>query len=282
MDDNPRGRIGNNNPPGPTLDEPDPTKLGDVALIAPRLRVRFAHLEARREELLSGIKNWIAAHTAEDATRPVIEDDDDCGDALDYLKQLREFGTREVETARKEVKEPFDRAGKAIQAWFAQGLAQKVKDATTPIETAYSQFLINKNNDIRAGKQREAAAATEEAKRLAEQARRARAPEQQDSLLAQAVEAENLASDLLAAADAPAKDITRVHGYAGSVGGLKTTWHWRIENLMDLVQAVVAGRETIEMLDTNEAHINSLVRPQDPAGRRKIPGITIYSEQKGR
>lgn len=275
-----RRGLGDNNPPGLALDEIDPEKLVDITMVVPLLRVHFKSFEDQRDELKAGVQRWIEAHTKDGAPRPEVQNDTDCGDTLDFLTQLREFATKQVEPARKRIKAPLDKAAKAVQSYFVDGLAGAVKEASEPIENAYSLFLIAKETRERDAKRKQAYDAQQEALRLADQARRARLPLQQDQLLEKAADAEFLAERMAKAAEAPAAVLTRVHGDMGSVGGLKTTWHWRAEALIELVQAVAQGRESIDMLTTNDSHINAIVRPAD--GRRKIPGLVVFSEQKGR
>lgn len=275
---------GDNHPPGPPLDEIDPRKLIDLTIIVPLLKLNYPQLAVRRDELKAGIERWVAAHMPEGpvppGTKPVIVDDDDCGDTLDFLTQCRDFGTKEVEPARKAVKEPVDKIAKAIQAFFVDGLSNQVQTARQPIEDAYSLFLIAKRDKVRHERAVAAFQQQQRASQLAQQAKRAASPVQQDALLEQAIEAENEVERLKLAAEAPAADLTRVRGDMGSVGGLKTTWAWEVEALMDLVQAVGQGRESIDLLTTNQTHINALVRGAD--GRRKIPGLRIFEEAKGR
>lgn len=273
---------GHNKPPGPTLDAIDPTKLVDVSIVVGVLRENYAALEERREELKAGIARWLAAHTESKVagSRPQIVDDDDCGDTLDFLTQLREFGTKEVEPARKQVKDPLDKAAKAVQGYFVDGLSRVIEVARKPIEDAYSLFLVEKQQEAVRIRKQAAIDHQQEANRLAKQAQRATSMQQQDALLAQAIEAEAAAESFRASSQASTAEITRVRGDMGSVGGLKTTWHWEVEALMDLVQAVSQGREPIDMLTTNDSYISGLVRPAD--GRRKIAGLRVFSEAKGR
>jgi hypothetical protein len=265
---------------GPPLSEVDPTKLVDVKILVPLLHQNYGELEKRRDELNKGIVKWTAAHAVKDEKRPVVATEQDCGDTLDFLNELRDFINKEVEPARKKVKEPLDKAAKAIQAWFAIGLQQPILNNKQPIEDAYSLYLVRKQDRERARRKQEAYDAQQEAMRLAHQAQRAKQPEQQQALMERAFEVEYEAEKLAAKAEAPVAEVTRVRGDLGSVGGLKEDWVWEVENLIDLVQAVAQGQQPIEMLTTNDVFINGLVRPKD--GRRKIPGLNIHAVMKGR
>lgn len=280
MTEQPAHDRGHNKPPDLILDDIDPTKLVDPRIIVKLLDQNYKPLVERRDELVAGIARWIGAHTASSRSVPVVKDEKDCGATLDYLTQIREYATKEVEPARKKVKDPLDKASKAVQGWFAVGLAQAIKDASRPIEEAYTRFLQDKEAAERQRATEAAWDARQEAGRLADQARRAQQAQQQVRLLDQAADLEHDAAQLEARAVSGAAEVTRVRGEMGSVGGLKTMWRWRVENLIELVQAVSAGQETIDMLIPNEVHINTLVRPAD--GRRKIPGLSVYPEQKGR
>lgn len=269
-----------NKPPAPLLEDIDPTKLVDVKTIVPLLHLNYPELEKRRDELKAGIVRWTAAHKVKDEKRPVVKTEQDCGDTLDFLNELRDFISKEVEPARKKVKDPLDKASKAIQAWFAVGLQDVIKLDKQPIEDAYSLFLVRKREREQERRRIEAYDAQQEAMRLAHQAQRAKLPEQQDALMERAFEVEHEAEGLAVKANASVADLTRVRGDMGSVGGLKESWVWEVENLIDLVQAVAQGQQPIEMLTTNNVFINGLVRPMD--GRRKIPGLNIHPEFKGR
>lgn len=279
--------IGDNNPPDPTIDQINPLKLADPTTVVPVLRANYQLLTERRDEFLQGIPKWINAHSSEIPgnyasmrTTPIVVDDEDCGDTLDYLTLMREFITKEVEPARKKVKDPVLKTEKAIDSWFNDGVANIVLKAKKPIEDAYTQFLRDKLGKIERERKEAAAAQAAEAARLAEQAKRAADEAQQDALIDQAIEMEEAAARLKAAAAESVADMTRVRSDMGSVGGLTVNWRWETVELMDLVQAVAQGRESISMLTTNDVFINSLVRPKD--GKRKIAGLRIFPDTKGR
>lgn len=282
-----RRGMGDNNPPPDPLDLIDPYKLIDVKPIVPVLNRHFRGLTDRREELIKGITNWIDAHTpnytpgtAQLRPPPRIENDEDCGDAQDYLKQLREFATKEVEPVRKKVKDSVDTAAKAIQGWFVGRLSNPVIVAKQPIEDAYTKYLIDKEARLRAERSAAAMQQQAEARRLADQASRARSQHQKNALVDKAVEAEEYSSRLFAQAEAPARELTRIIGDEGSVGGLKSSWKFERENLIELIQAVAHGQEPVEMLTTNDAYINGLIRGAN--GRRKVPGLRVFEEKTGK
>lgn len=272
--------LGHNKPPGPALSEVDPTKLVDIKTLVPLLQLNYGALEKRRKELQAGIVRWTAAHAVKDQVRPVITDEQDCGDTLDFLNELRDFVSKEAEPARKKVKESVDKAAKTIQAWFADGLQKPIIADKQAIEDAYSLYLTRKMDREAARRREEAYDAQQQALRLAHQAQRATRPAQQKALMEQALEIEHQAEQMQEKAGASVADLTRVRGDLGSVGGLKENWVWEVENLIDLVQAVAAGQQSINMLTTNDVVINGLVRPKD--GMRKIPGLNIHPEFKGR
>lgn len=282
-----RRGIGDNNPPPGPYDHIDPHNLVDVKAIVPVLNLNFQPLIDRREECIAGIGRWIEAHTpnftggtAQIKPPPRIEDDQDCADAQDYLQQLRDFSSKEVEPARKKVKVSIDKAAKAIQGWFVGGLSDAVVTAKQPIEDAYTAYLVAKEDRIRKARAAAAMEQAAQARRLADQASRARSAKQKDVLTEQAIVAEEYSGRLFAEAEAPTRELTRIYGDEGSVGGLRSDWKWREENLIELIQAVAHGQEPASMLTTNDVYINSLVRPKD--GRRKIPGLIIFEEKTGR
>jgi hypothetical protein len=276
--------IGDNAPPGPPLDDIDPTSLVAVKSsdIPELLHLNFAALEKERDLFLAGIKRWIAAHTVDGRQMPVIRDRDDCGDTLDYLGKIKSFTSDngEVDRAKRPVKGPLDKASKAVQTWFVVGIADPVAAAMQTIQDAYSVFMIEDEERQRRANAQKARSAREEAERLTEQARRATDEKVQDVLLQGAADSEHEAEVLTGRANAPTVEVTRIRGRHGTVGGLKTTWRWREENLMDLVQAVASGQQPIQMLTVNEKFVDPLVKAQK--GAMKIPGLHIFPEQKGR
>lgn len=269
-----------NNPPGPPLDEIDPELLVDPVIIKPLLDLNYKALLDRRDELRAVIAQWVKEHTPEGKTKPVITGEQDLKDTQDRIKQLRDFIAKEVEPARERVKGPLNDANKAVQAWFVAGISAVIEADMRPVQDARTDALKKKEDVERTERRRAALIAAQEAERLAEQARRATDTYQQDALLEQAVEAEVEAKRLVQVAEASLADLTRTRGDLGSVGGLKSSWRWQVESLMDLVLAVAHGQESIDMLTTNDRVIDALVKPKD--GRRKITGLTIFEEKTAR
>lgn len=281
MNDDFMARIGDNHPPGPPLDQIDPTKLVDRTVIPDVLRLNYQPLLDRRDEFLAGIGRWIVAHRRLGDGAPVIADEEDCSDTLDFLKaQLRKFvgDTGEVEIARRAVKDPLTDAGKAVDAFFNDGIKAPIEREMQAIEQAYTAFLTAKL--MRETRAREVAVeqARLEAERLTAQAARASDQTTRDELVDRAMAAEDTAEQL--SRPVTTADLTRIRSDLGSVGGLRSNWTWEVTNLMELVQAVARGDQPLALLTTNDKVLNVLVRQKN--GLRDVPGLTIKPIHKGR
>jgi hypothetical protein len=267
-----RQDIGGNMPPEPTLPEVDPRQLIDprVMPVLPQLLAQsFPELPTGRDQLLKDIAAWVEEHTCKDGVVRVTGDVD-CGDTRDKLKEIQDFCKLEVEPVRVATKRPIDDIAKAVQTWFVEGMQTPLWNAAAPLQQANTAYL--KAVDDR--RLAEAAAAVEakrhEAEALADTGR-----------FDASIEVEAEANRLQQQTESESSlDRTRVRGDMGSLTGLKTTWKWQVENLMDMVQAVAAGRLSIEWLTVNEAYANFKIKPKD--GDRKVPGLNIYAEKKAK
>jgi hypothetical protein len=284
MNDDPRLGIGGNNPPDP-LEDMDVYKIVDPALMIPLLERNFPELIARRDEFVPGIQRWIEAHSEEldegIRTLPVIVDDEDLKDALDFLRQLQGFyrvNTGEVEVEKRKVKESLRMATAAVEGWFTDTINEPVRKGATAILAAYTTALKDREVAAQKAKDAEAAAAREAAQRLAEMAAQAASPRSKEALLDGAAKQEQVAQQAEAAARA-GPELSRIKGNMGTTGSLRTTWSWEKANLMELLKAIVAGKESIDLVTTNDTIITALVRGKD--GRRTIPGLNIFQKKTG-
>jgi hypothetical protein len=110
-------------------------------------------------------------------------------------------------------------------------------------------------------------------------ARLATSQRTQDALLEEAAEQEHAATVAEAAAKATPADLSRVRGNMGTVGSLKTTWTWEVQDKMALLKAIVDGKESADLVITNDTVITALVRGK--TGRRTITGLRVYEKKTG-
>lgn len=278
-----------NNPPAdeenPLL-KINPEKLVVVDSVAAVMELHYKHLTDRADELLSGINGWITDHTAAPArgakpTKPSVGDEQDLNDTTDRVNQVKDFLKDEVEVARKKVKKPIDLAVSDIQDFFAEGLTKRLKHALTPIVDAQSLALIAKEEQERKRLRQEAWEKAQEANRLALQSARATGVVARESLLDRAGKIEDEAERLLRASEGSVADLSRIRTDMQQVTGLRSTWKFEVTNLIELLMAIVAGRQDLlACVKIDEVCVNSLIKGKD--GVRAIPGLHIFEEKTAR
>lgn len=271
--------VGGNYPPDEIDGGDDDIPVADPSHIIDALSHRYKVLIQRHDDLIAGTARWKEAHTKSDGNGFLISGQDDLRDAVDFLDQLKQFRTKEVEPERKRCKAPFDEMCNAVQSFFVR-LSDDVDAATLPIRTAYEEALKAEEEQTRRDMRIAAAGHAQEAQQLTAQADRAFDQTVKADFFERARQQQERADALFHTAEtATAAELTRIRGDFGSIGGLKTVWEWEVEELMDLVQAVASGRESIEVLTVNAAMVNTMVRK---GGRQKIPGLRIYPVKRGR
>lgn len=278
--------------PGPghnldPLDLTDPRKLVDTEKLVPLFERHFAHLVQERDERVAGIARWVKAHAVCDAEgnptgNVAVKDDADLADVIDYKTQLLKFASKDgpVDTARRQVKEPMLEGNQIAERWFVDALGGPVRDGWKIINAAAEAYMIEQRRKTLAAEAERVQKAQEQAEYLAAQARNAKSLFAQDDLMEQAVQAETEADRAREALAAPVVEATRVRGNLGTVSGLKTVWNWDVADLRDLLKAILDGKESIDLVVPNQILINRLLGK--PTYRREIPGLRIFSVQKGR
>lgn len=279
--------IGDNNPP-PDDENPlfklDPEKLVVADDVLALLELHYKPLLDRKEALLKQVDDWVEDHTpAHDEDGPIpkpqVGDEQDLMDATDLVAQIRDFMSKEVEVTRKKVKNPIDAAGAAIQKYFAKEMADVLKAALVPIVDAQSLALIEKEKRARKKLREEAWAKAQEANRLAVQSARATGVRQKESLLNKAMEIEAEVEQLEKAAEGSARELTRTRTDMQEVTGLRSSWKYEVVQIMDLLMAIVGGRQDLlPCVQVDEVYVNGLIRGKD--GVRNIPGLHIFEEKK--
>lgn len=275
---------GHNNPPQDEdpLAKINPERLIDFS-VPDVLALNYQALDDRRDELLVGVKEWVEDHTAqtkknEPPAKPTVGDEQDLMDTTDLVKQVRKFLDKEVEVTRKRVAKNVDQAKRDIQAFFVKGIADPVETALRPVADAQSLALIEKENRERDRLREEAYEAAMLANRLAIQARRAIGVAERESLVEQAFRIEDEAARLEAAAEAPTLELTRTRTDLGQLTGLRSSWRFEVESLMDLLMAIVSGRQDLmPYVKIDEVYANGQINRKD--GVRKVPGLTIIEEK---
>jgi hypothetical protein len=277
--------IGDNNPPpdDPVLNV-DVTKLVvEPELLTRALKLNCQPLLDRADELIAGIDGWVTDHTpphkpGTPAPKPAVGDEQDLKDTADTVRQIKLFLDKEVDATRKKVKEPLNKAAATIQQFFARDLADVVEKALRPVVEALSLALQAKEKRERQRLIEEAAHAAQLAASLAAQASRATGYLERESLAEQATRIEIEADNLERASQASAAVLSRTRTDNEVVAGLRSYWKFEVVNLIEVLQAIIAGQLPIEWVKLDEVYANSQIRGND--GVRKVPGLHITEEKR--
>ena len=76
-------------------------------------------------------------------------------------------------------------------------------------------------------------------------------------------------------AEAKPAELSRVHGQMGSVSSLRSNWTFELTDLMQLVQAVAAGKVPLLYLQVNEVRVRVAIRSENV---RDIAGIRVFND----
>jgi hypothetical protein len=254
-------------PPAPAIGHNQPPRPLSADEVRAWLTDTTADLSRRRAEILGGIDRFLAKY-------PTIDDDDVQSRATDFAGQRGAIATwlQLAETRRVAEKDPFLQAERAVDAHF-KGLTSQVVEGRKTIVTRMTRYAEKKEAEQREAARKEAAAALERARKAEEEALKTLHAERLD----EAVEAAQEAERWQARAQAPAAELSRVHGALGGPGvvsSLRTSWKFdeANSNLMELVKAVADGRAPIAYLQFSSTRIGYAIRSE---GVRKIPGCVI-------
>lgn len=225
-------------------------------------------LVKRRNEILDGAARFHEKY-------PEIPDDDVQGRAADFAggKGAMAAFMKVAEGRRVEQKQPFDRAGAAVQGWF-KGLIEPIEKAQKDIRatmTRYADKVEAERREKARAEAEKAAAAAREAEAKAMAAMTAEAIENAEALAKIAERAD-------AKAEAPAAALTRVTGTLGTTASVRTrhVFNEADSDLMALVKAVAAGREPLHYLMFNTVRIGTAIRSD---GVRQITGCQIDEQR---
>lgn len=281
--------IGHNAPPEPTkaerlaLIDPERLIVCDVADLPELFALQYPALFERSAELLAGIKRWKEAH--KNGAVPIADDAEN--NALsDYMVQLRGFAgdDGEVEEARKRVKKAVFEAGKVIDAVFG-GLRQEIMAAHGPakhalvgtLSYAQTQYLIRKEAQARADRERIAEEARLESVRIAQEAVKI-AQTGTDDEASEAVEkalgAEQTAQTMAQDAAAPARDLVRSRSALGTTTSLTGTWDFELQDIKALCAAIAKGEQPTTFVTVDQQAIRQAIR-RKASPMRECAGLEI-------
>lgn len=215
--------------------------------IAPMLRASCAPLIARALEIRAGYQRVLS-------TAPVIENQEQAGRVSDFREIIRKW-RQSAKRMHDDHKDPFLRAGKAVDAFFNalaavnDGELPSVTDAETGLRSMAQTYADKMEAESRDRARREA----EEAKRRADQAFAIAEQTEDPTAWAGAQAAAGEVERAEARASAPAAEHTRVYGEAGSVTSARTTWAFEITDRRELLAAAagVPGPRVIAMFLQN-------------------------------
>lgn len=287
---NARHGVGGNNPPELLPDDQteeqrllaiDPEQLVkvDPERLPEFFRLHYPALEERAAELLERCRQWQADHKTTKGGLVEIKDDAENNALADFIIMIDDFA-KEVEEARKRVKQDVYTAGLQIDGWFTRGLAEPVmgiRGVTRIVggrkyppepgsmqfaQTAYLNAKVEKDRQDRLAA---AAAAAADAIRKADIARQAAeeessrakalegaglAPEEAQAVAevatdraAEAADSARQTSALIGqfAAERPAA-MARTHTATGTTLGLRETYEFEVTSLGALCLAVGAPK----------------------------------------
>lgn len=274
---------GHNHPPDEEenpLRKIDPEKLFDLTTLPLVFKLNYPLLYARKDELLKNIKGWIEDHTSDPKAKPLVGDEQDLKDTIDFVAQVENFLKKEVEVTRKRVKGPLDKAAAAVQQFFVKDLADGLDKALKPIVDAKSMALIAKEERERQRLREEAWEKAQLANRLAIQAKRALGVVEKESYLEHAMAVEDEARRLEAAAAGSTVELTRTRTDLQQIASLRVTWNYEVEDMTELLMAIVNHEIPFEWVTINETYANSQIKRKD--GVRIVPGLKIVEEKTAR
>lgn len=188
-----------------------------------------------------------------DATKRMpteISDADMAGKLADFTKQLNAC-VKKIDDARKEEKQPFLDATRAVDAWFKQ-LSAPVEMGRDAAVSAQTRYLRKIEDEERARRKAEAEALAAKAKDSAD--------------LEAAIAAEKLATVKPA-------EISRTRGDYGAVVSLRTTLDFEITDRASI------DLEALRPYLTTDA-LTAAIRQAIKAGVREIKGVSIFESKK--
>lgn len=252
----------------PPLSESIADALSDLQ---DRLRAETAHLETRRDELLSAMGRM-----------PEITDDTISGKVADFTKQLTQF-IGQADDWKDQTKKPVLAADRAIMTQHKTLTTAIVaaKDSVLSLQTKYLKIKAEQERKIREEAERVAREAAEKARLEAEAAAAALASDADlDKAMAAeeaAIAAQQQAEEAAARAQAKPAELSRVTGNYGSTQSLRKSWVFVPESINMQTIDLEALRPYLAPDDLHKA-----IRKAIAAQRYEIKGVVIKEELKAR
>lgn len=236
-----------------------------IDLLRDGLAERHGDLMTRAGELI----------VAADRAPATVQDDETAGKTGDFIKQLTAC-IKNAEAARVVEKEPHMAAGRAVDAWFKNGIIDPLTNIKKLIEARLGTYARRKADEERLRREEEFRKAQEEVERLRreaeEKAKTLEKPSQVEAAVgaAQAFDraAEEARKAQLAAEATPA-DLARTRGDYGSVSSLRRAWTFDGLDRSDL------DLETLRPflpLDGLEKAVRAYIK----GGGRQLKGVRIF------
>lgn len=212
------------------------------------------------------------AGRASDAPKKIASEED-IGKVGDIVKASRLL-VKNLDTARKEEKEPHLTAGREIDGFFG-AQAERLDRVTRVLQQRADEFQRERAAEERRKREEEARKAREEQDRQRDLARKAeeanraaaaaKANDRAERAEVKAVQADARAQD-------SAADMTRVRTEQGTVVTTKTTWDFEITDFAGV--SLEALRPYLPRADVEKA-IRTFVR----VGGRDLAGVRIFEKQ---
>jgi len=186
---------------------------------------------------------------------------------------------KQLEAARKKEKQPFDDAGKEVQAFF-NPLKERIERIASTLEARATAYQRKVADEARRRAEEEARMAREEADRQreiarkAEEANRAKTAAKHED---RAEEAEQRAFEAETAAQASAADLTRVRGTSGTLATSRTEWAFEVEDYNKIPLETL--RPYLARTDVEKA-IRSFVRVNKNLS--PLAGVRIFEDVRAK
>ena len=239
----------------------------------------FAEAAERKSELLPSFQRFEAGFPlsrgpAGEPPKGIEKWNDEiqgrAGDLKDKLAALK----KQAESLHSLEKAPVLAAGRAIDRYKNTFLVD-VETAIRTVNERRTLYALHKEQESRRAAEAAARQAQEEAARLAAEAQATLEPEK----LEEAAQAYQDAAAAQEHAEAKPAEHSRTFGPMGSVSSLRSNWTYELQDLMQLVQAVAAGKVPLFYLQVNETRVRVAIRTEHV---REIPGLRVFDDMKVR
>lgn len=251
--------VGHNLPPPLDFEEilrPDLLRL--------QLEAQHGDLATRRDELLSATARFEAAYG-----ELGIQDDETLGKASDFHRQLTAFA-KKVEGTRETVKEPFNEAGKVVQAFFKASILDKIDGAARAVNAKRTAYLQQKEAQARAERLAAQRLAEEKARQAAEALERSATLE----TVEKAIETQQIADDAAAAAKAKPAELARTTSDLGVTTSLRRTLAFKV---------IDKAKVPLHLMQVVDAAVLQQGRmAKNPVEEQPVPGVQFYFETSAR